>query len=154
MQALLGLAAMGDAAIPISLDNLLPVLKRRNQLELQRRLGATIGSVSCVRLRQIQPQHKTRLNWQCFGASNNHQSAKHCNNSLSPGPWKPCRGAVENPSNTCSQGQQDWQFDRGCFRVGTQGASLASSCATGLGRLGHRGNGIQLGGHFRVNIFR
>ena len=41
MQALLGLAAMGDAAMPISLDDLLPALKRRNQLELQRRLGAT-----------------------------------------------------------------------------------------------------------------
>ncbi len=41
MQALLGLAAMGDAAMPISLDDLVLVLKQRNQLELQRRLGRT-----------------------------------------------------------------------------------------------------------------
>lgn len=41
IQALLGLTIMGDAAMPVSLDDLLPVLKRRNQLELEGRLGIT-----------------------------------------------------------------------------------------------------------------
>ena len=41
IQALLGLTTVGDAAMPITLEDLLPVLKQRNQAELAERLGAT-----------------------------------------------------------------------------------------------------------------
>ena len=40
MQELLGLTIVGDAALPVGLDDLLPVLRQRNQLELKDRLGA------------------------------------------------------------------------------------------------------------------
>ena len=87
--------------------------------------GVHVGSGSCAGRRWIQPQDGPRLNWQSFGGFNNLRCRKPCNNSWRPVRWKPCRGAGENPSNTCSQVRQDWQLS--CYGLGWGGASCCRS---------------------------
>ena len=146
IQALLGLTGMGDAAMPISLEDLLRVLKRRNQLELEDRLGATCW--------------ERVLRWAARDPAAGQTQAEVAKL------WR-----IQQPSvsQTLQQltaagalprcGREPIQYLLtgttrlvGVFWVGTQGASFASSRATWLGRLSHRGNGIQLLDHLRVNI--